>query len=88
MSIKFIFMALTYNVWPSIAIVAIFFGSTKLKHTHRKGTTNDTDRERKGECETEKGRINDKDRNIYGRSWNQMQLAAAAAAPAEKRPYY
>lgn len=36
MSIKFIFMALTYNVWPSIAIVAIFFGSVKLKQRSEK----------------------------------------------------
>lgn len=58
MSIKFIFMALTHNVWPSIAIVAIFFGSTKLKHASKRYTPNDTERE----SEKRKGKINDKDR--------------------------
>lgn len=54
MSIKFIFMALTHNVWPSIAIVAIFFGSTKLKHASKRYTTNDTERKREARREKEK----------------------------------
>lgn len=46
MSIKFIFMALTYNVWPSIAIVTVFFGSFRFGTTKSKPTVKGRMKER------------------------------------------
>lgn len=59
MSIKFIFIALTYNVRPSIAIVAVFSGSPTR---NAKGSNKTRGKEYARKRENKKGKINDKDR--------------------------